>query len=342
MWSAYASPCRKPQTDRSRGPGRPSRTGDPPGRPGPDGRRQPRHPHEHRARQGGRGHRQGHGCPARARRAGPSGCSAGNRPPGRAGPASGGRLMPAAPSPRLLEIWLDARKVGELREQGNLWALRYEPSWQASGFDLSPALPRANGGIAGGAGLRPVQWFCDSLLPEEGSRRLLAQGAHLDPADAFGLLQHYGPESAGALALLAPDQKLPPPRLEPLPDAFLPARVRALPRLPRSGDAPKRMSLAGAQHKLAVVLHQDRLWEPVGSAATTHILKPDHERVDDYPHSAANEWFCMRLAADCGLDVPAVSIRRVPEPVYLVRRFDRAGEGLEARRLYALDACQVL
>src|SRR5690606_15860828 len=181
-----------------------------------------------------------------------------------------------------------------------------------------------------------------NLLPEEGSRRLLAQGVHLDPADAFGLLQHYGPESAGALALLAPDQKLPPPRLEPLPDALLSARIRALPRLPLSGDAPKRMSLAGAQHKLAVVLHQDRLWEPVGSAASTHILKPDHERVDDYPHSAANEWFCMRLAADCGLDVPAVSIRRVPEPVYLVRRFDRAGEGLEARRLYALDACQVL
>ena len=251
-------------------------------------------------------------------------------------------MMATSPAPRRLDVWLDAQKVGELREQGNLWAFEYESAWQASGFDLSPAIPRANGEIVDGASLRPVQWFFDNLLPEEGSRRLLAQGANLDPADAFGLLQHYGPESAGALTLLAPGQKLPEPGLEPLPDEVLSARIRALPRLPLSEGAPKRMSLAGAQHKLAVVLHQGRLWEPVGAAASTHILKPDHERVDEYPHSAANEWFCMQLAAACGLPVPAVALRQVPEPVFLVRRFDREGEGLAARRLYALDACQVL
>lgn len=251
-------------------------------------------------------------------------------------------MMATSPDPRRLDVWLDSQKVGELREQGNLWALRYEPSWQASGFDLSPALPRADGEIVDGASLRPVQWFFDNLLPEEGSRRLLAQGAQLDPADAFGLLQHYGPESAGALTLLAPHQALPEPGLAPLPDETLSARIRALPRLPLSKGAPKRMSLAGAQHKLAVVLHQDRLWEPVGGAASTHLLKPDHERVDEYPHTAANEWFCMQLAAACGLPVPAVELRQVPEPVYLVRRFDRVGDGLDARRLYALDACQVL
>lgn len=250
--------------------------------------------------------------------------------------------MPAPPSPRRLDVWLDARKVGELREQGNLWTFAYEREWQASGFDLSPALRRADGEIVDGASLRPVQWFFDNLLPEEGARRLLAREASLDPADAFGLLQHYGPESAGALTLLAPDQALPEPRLEPLPDEVLSARIRALPRQPLSQGAPKRMSLAGAQHKLAVVLHQERLWEPVGRAASTHILKPDHERADEYPHSAANEWFCMRLAAACGLPVPAVEFRHVPEPLYLVRRFDREGEGLAARRLYTLDACQVL
>lgn len=251
-------------------------------------------------------------------------------------------MTPAPPSPRRLHVWLDVRKVGELREQGNLWAFSYEREWQAAGFDLSPALPRAHGEIVDGASLRPVQWFFDNLLPEEGARRLLAGDANLDPADAFGLLQRYGPESAGALTLLPPGRKLPEPGLEPLPDETLSARIRALPRLPLSDGAPKRMSLAGAQHKLAVVLHEDRLWEPVGSAASTHILKPDHERVEDYPHSAANEWFCMQLAAACGLPVPPVCLRQVPEPVYLVRRFDRDGEGLEARRLYALDACQAL
>ncbi|MCK9489957.1 MAG: HipA domain-containing protein [Xanthomonadales bacterium] len=249
---------------------------------------------------------------------------------------------PEPPPPRSLDVWIDRRKVGQLRERGNIWAFRYTPEWQAQGFDLSPALPRADGEIIDGASLRPVQWFFDNLLPEEGSRQLMAQSAGVDPADAFGLLQHYGPESAGALVLLPGGSGLPGPGLQPLPDEELSARIRALPRAPLAARSPKRMSLAGARHKLPVVLHQDRLWEPVGAAASTHILKPDHERTDLYPHSAANEWFCMRLAAACGLPVPQVSLRRVPEPVFLVRRFDREGEGLDVRRLYALDACQAL
>ena len=237
---------------------------------------------------------------------------------------------------------MDDLHVGELREQGNLWALDYDDGWRKTGFDLSPGLPRAEGTVADGASHRPVQWFFDNLLPEEGERMLVARDAGIDAADAFGLLQRFGPESAGALTLLPPGEGLPPAELRPLPDDVLSARIRTLPRVPLTHDAPKRMSLAGAQHKLAVVVHQERLWEPVGRAASTHLLKPDHPRSDDYAHSAVNEWFCMRLAGLCGLPVPPVALRRVPEPVYLIRRFDRRGEGSTAKRLHALDACQLL
>lgn len=248
----------------------------------------------------------------------------------------------STPTARRLELLLDERRVGELREQGNVWALAYDPAWQASGFDLAPGLPRAEGELIDGASHRPVQWFFDNLLPEEGARTLLAQDAGLDAADAFGLLTRFGPESAGALTLLSAGQTLEEAKLRPLADAELSARIRNLPRVPLDHAAPKRMSLAGAQHKLPVVELDGQLWEPVGRAASSHLLKPDHERRDDYPHSAANEWFCMQLAHACGLLVPSVALRRVPEPVYLVRRFDRAGDGLDARRLHALDACQLL
>ncbi|WP_269789521.1 HipA domain-containing protein [Stenotrophomonas sp. Iso1] len=250
--------------------------------------------------------------------------------------------MAASPEPRQLDVWLEQQRVGELHEQGNVWALGYDPVWREQGFDLSPALPRSAGQIQDGGSQRPVQWFFDNLLPEEAGRLLVAADAGINAADAFGLLQRFGPESAGALTLLPPSQQLPPAELQPLPDAELSARIKALPRQPLSHGAPKRMSLAGAQHKLAVVLDQGQLWEPIGKAASTHILKPDHEQVDDYPHSVINEWFCMRLAGACGLPVPEVDVRRVPEPVYLVRRFDREGEGLQVRRRYALDGCQLL
>lgn len=251
--------------------------------------------------------------------------------------------MSAVPE-RSLAVWLDAHQIGYLHERGNLWTFTYEQPWlrDPQGFDLSPGLPRNQGYIADGASNRPVQWFFDNLLPEEGARTLLAQDAGMAPADAFGLLQRYGPESAGALTLLPPGEQLPPGGLWPLPDAELSARIRNLPRAPLSHGAPKRMSMAGAQHKLAVVLDGQALWEPVGRTASTHILKPDHEQVEHYPHSAINEWFVMRLAEAVRLPVPDVAVRQVPESVYLVRRFDRAGTGADARRLHVLDACQLL
>src|SRR5690606_9217778 len=101
-----------------------------------------------------------------------------------------------------------------------------------------------------GASQRPVQWYFDNLLPEEGQRVLLAADARLDKADAFGLLAWYGAESAGSLTLRPPDAA---PQiteaLRPLPDAALDARIRRLPKAPLTQAAAKRMSLAGAQHK---------------------------------------------------------------------------------------------
>ena len=37
-------------------------------------------------------------------------------------------MAAAAPPPsRSLDVWIDRRKVGQLREQGNIWALHYTP-----------------------------------------------------------------------------------------------------------------------------------------------------------------------------------------------------------------------
>jgi serine/threonine-protein kinase HipA len=101
--------------------------------------------------------------------------------------------------------------------------------------------------------------------------------------------------------LLPPGKDIDEPGdLRPLSDDVLAQRIRNLPRVPLGGDAPKRMSLAGAQSKLWVVYRGGRLFEPVGSEPSTHILKPNHVS-DDYPASVINEYFTMRLAR-CRLD----------------------------------------
>ena len=247
---------------------------------------------------------------------------------------------------RQLAVSINDKLVGHLREDNDLWQFGYASEWLASSesFDLSPALPRSTGLIADGASTRPVQWYFDNLLPEEAMRAIVADEANIPAEDAFGLLAYFGAESAGSLVLRDPQSNaLAEHGLKPLPLADLSRRITGLPRASLTRDAPKRMSLAGAQHKMLVVLQGEGLYEPLPATPSTHILKPNHQG-DDYPSSVINEYFTMRLARALGLNVPAVMRMYVPEPVYLVQRFDRIVKASsdEATRRHIIDSCQLL
>ncbi|MBQ1764846.1 MAG: HipA domain-containing protein [Aquincola sp.] len=258
---------------------------------------------------------------------------------------------------RRLNIFVNQTKVGTLHEHNDLWTLEYLPDWAESehGFDLSPALPRSQRLHQDGATTRPVQWYFDNLLPEEKLRELMAADAQLRSGDdAFALLEYLGAESAGSLTLLPVDQ-VPPDSadLRRLAYGDLSQRIQALPRTTLTRQAPKRMSLAGAQHKMLAVLKGQDIYEPVGSTPSTHILKPDHPDQQTFPASAYLEWLTMTLAAGAQLKVPEVSLLRVPQPVYAIERFDRRVEASTlspdtaatppvVERLHVIDACQLL
>ncbi|WP_342210861.1 HipA domain-containing protein [Lampropedia puyangensis] len=99
------------------------------------------------------------------------------------------------------------------------------------------------------------------------------------------------------------------------------------------------MSLAGAQHKLLVIQEGEQLFEPEGATASTAILKPEHDNQQHYACSVINGYVTMRIAQTVGLQVPNVYVRYVPEPVYLIERFDRNGS---QSRLHTIDASQLL
>lgn len=247
---------------------------------------------------------------------------------------------------RQLGVYSNGLRVGTLSEREDLWAFEYTPDWRTSptAFDLSPALPRAELLHRDGGSLRPVQWYFDNLLPEEALRLVLSREAKVPAEDAFGLLACYGAESAGSLVLVdAASPPSPEQGLKPLSLESLSRRIANLPSVSLMHDAPKKMSLAGAQHKLLVVLRDGQLYEPLPGTPSTHILKPNHVG-EDYPASVINEYFTMRLAAAVGLRVPQVRRMYVPEPVYLVERFDRLNsqEANEPRRLHVIDTCQLL
>ena len=206
---------------------------------------------------------------------------------------------------RSLHIYINHDLVGTLHESNDLWALEYEEAWatKTDSFDLSPALPRSHLIHRDGATKRPVQWYFDNLLPEERLRELIAAEARLgDKGDAFALLEYLGAESAGSLTLLPPGQTpTGHAALKPLPDEELSRRIADLPKTTLTRNAPKRMSLAGAQHKMLVVLKGTNLYEPVGATPSTHILKPDHpasNRLRDIGYPEEFRWPSEACALD--------------------------------------------
>ncbi|MDN7587877.1 HipA domain-containing protein [Burkholderia seminalis] len=237
--------------------------------------------------------------------------------------------------------------MGRLTDDRGVWSFTYDAQWLASpeAYPLSPAFALRADTFTDSSTDRPVQWFFDNLLPEEGMRTSLAREAQVDAADAWGLLAYFGRESAGALTLLAEDDQEAAGSTQPLPLAELERRIQAMPEHALTATAPKRMSAAGAQQKLLLILRGNApdyvLFEPVGSEPSMHLLKPDM-RVAGYPHSAINEFFCMKLAKRMGLDVPDVHFLRAPSACYLIDRFDRDTASDPPRRLHTIDAMQLL
>lgn len=247
-------------------------------------------------------------------------------------------------SVRVLKVYSNEDVVGWLTEQNDIWQFNYAQTWLDNqwSWDLSPALPRAQKHIVDGGTYRPVQWFFDNLLPEEGMRTAVAKQASLQEADAFALLQYLGAESAGSLVLL-PDG-VEPSSTESWKDLGfddLSQRIKGMPKVPIATTGPKRMSIAGAQHKLLVSWDGQALKEPEGHTPSTHILKPENGS-GEYPHSVINEYAMMTLAGSLGLDVPRVWRIYCPQPVYIVERFDRVHSDEAYRRLHLIDACQLM
>lgn len=245
---------------------------------------------------------------------------------------------------RHLNVFINTDKVGELYEGNGLWSFEYTPEWLGlpQAFPLTPSLALHEKPYIDSGTDRPVQWFFDNLLPEEAAREVLAKDFSLNKEDAFSLLEAVGAESAGSVTLLKAGERLEPGKLFPLTNVDISERIRKLPTQQMNRKERKRMSLAGAQHKMLLVIDEGQKFEPSGLYPSSHILKPEYTDTESYPFTVRNEYFTMRLAQLCGLEVPDVAIEYVPEPIFIIRRFDRTGVVPHLARQHVLDGCQLL
>jgi serine/threonine-protein kinase HipA len=162
----------------------------------------------------------------------------------------------------------------------------------------------------------------------------------------FRLLERLGGDVAGALTLWPAGEAPPVARgltaTAPIGEEDLVATLDRLPARPLlAGEEGMRLSLAGAQAKLPIVMVNGQVALPAPGQPSTHILKPAIGRLEG---STENEAFAMRLARATGLGVAAVEPRRTAGRSYLiVERYDREVTAQGAiRRLHQEDFCQAL
>ena len=191
---------------------------------------------------------------------------------------------------------------------------------------------------------RRARPFFAGLLPDEFARERLARYLGVSRHNDFALLAEVGGECAGAIAFYPPDTEPPPSgkgNLVPLDETALAGLLSELPRRPLLAGGELRLSLAGAQDKMALVYMDGAFYLPRGDRPTTHIIKP---AVEHFVGTVPNEYFCMLLATRLGMRVPTIEICTVEGISFLViERYDRArSEHGQIERLHQEDFCQAL
>lgn len=190
--------------------------------------------------------------------------------------------------------------------------------------------------------------FFEGLLPEGDFLKAIARTLHVSANNPFQLLAELGGECAGAISVTPAGG--PEPGRDPRPPRWLSpeqlgALLAELPQRPLIAlideieDGGFRLSLAGAQDKVGVLVEGGRIGLSHGKPPTTAILKAPIPHVAE---SVVNEAFCMSLAAHVDLDVAAAVPHTADSREYLlVHRYDRDKE-IPDGRIHQEDFCQAL
>ena len=241
-----------------------------------------------------------------------------------------------------INIFCNNERVGiiEIDLNSNNVELIYDENWKNIGFELSPHL-KFDKSIDSNS----IKKFVNNLLPEGNGLDAISIILQISKANKFGLLEAIGNETAGALTF-SPDNIV-VTNFREISNEELTERIINKENINITlWDGKIRLSLSGVQDKLPLVVLKDNKYGiGEGKIASTHILK--FEKKDDI-HLVLNEYFCMKLAKLCGLNVAEVEIRKFgTQNVLFVKRFDREffeidDNSFEISKKHIIDGCQLL
>jgi serine/threonine-protein kinase HipA len=248
---------------------------------------------------------------------------------------------------RTLDVYIGDDITGQLvQDDGGQMSFTYAEGWRnkPGAVPLSQSLPLRAEPFKG----KECRGFFGGILPEEAKCEIIARNLGISARNDYAMLERIGGECAGAVTFVPAGGALPEKNYDyrKLSDNELAGILRELPKRPLlAGDKGVRLSLAGAQDKVAVRIEGGEISLPLGGAPSTDILKPAVERFDGV---VFNEALCMNLAAASGLPAAGVETRTVDGIDFLVvERNDRhhgksADDNPTLERLHQEDFCQAL
>lgn len=248
---------------------------------------------------------------------------------------------------RFLNVYLLEKEVGLLTlEDGNMCFSYYDEYIETSSLPISVSMPLIKKDYPD----KIARPFFSGFLPDENIRRKLAALLNISEKNSFGLLEVVGRECAGAVTLIPLGEELPiedtnhTQELDETKINIILNRLNDQPLLAGDNELDVRLSLAGAQNKIALRIDQNNnKFLMLGGAPTTHIIKPLITYRDDVKDSVYNEYFCLRLANEIGLNTANPTIDYAcGEPYLIIERYDRFWKGEKVYRQHQEDFCQAL
>ena len=243
---------------------------------------------------------------------------------------------------KTLYVIYHGQLVGELHQTdtGHL-SFNYTGAWLSSdnAHAISHSLPLRSEAFEE----RECIGFFGGLLPEETNREVIAKNLGITSKNDFAMLKEIGGECAGAISLIEAEQDNTPQEsnYQRISEEELEAIILKLPKAPLlAGTRGIRLSLAGAQNKLALFKDEQGFALPLNESPSSHILKPDSHH---FPKLVENEAYCLWLSAQCGLPTAAAEVLDVgSQRSLLLTRYDRTGVGEPLTRRHQEDFCQAL
>ena len=243
---------------------------------------------------------------------------------------------------KTLQVIYHGQRVGELHQTstGRL-SFAYAQAWLSS--DDARTISNSLTLKANTFEERECIGFFGGLLPEESNREVIAKNLGISSKNDFAMLKEIGGECAGAISLIEAGQDSIQQEVsyQHVSELELEAIILKLPKAPLlAGTREIRLSLAGAQNKLALFRDKQGFALPLNESPSSHILKPDSHH---FPKLVENEAYCLWLSAQCGLPTAEAEVLHVgSQRSLLIKRYDRTGAGEQLTRLHQEDFCQAL